>query len=251
MLYIHIVAGLVSLVAGALALFAAKGATLHRRAGIVFAAAMLTMTSSAVVMAALLRPNRVNVVAGTLTFYLVATGLLAVTRRVEQARGRLAALLAVALAISAYALSVAADGAAHPRGLVDGVPATALYVFAAVGLFGAAMDARMLVAGRLEGTARLTRHLWRMGFAMFVATGSFFLGQADEFPAAMRTPFLAVPVLLVVATLVYWSARAIWMRRRPVGEFLGRRARAALARERARGAAREVPRVAAAAASAP
>jgi len=55
---------------------------------------------------------------------------------------------------------------------------------------------------------RLARHLWRMCFAMFVATGSFFLGQAKVFPEPIRIfPLLA---LLVVATLVvsfYWLWR--------------------------------------------
>ena len=233
MLVIHILAGLVALVAGAIALQAAKGASLHRRAGTAFAIAMLTMTSSAFVMAAFLRPNRVNVAVAALTFYLVATGVLAVARRVDEVRGWLAALAAIALLASCYALALGLEGSAHPRGIVDQVPAAALYVFATVGFTGVAMDIRMLAVGRLDGTARLTRHLWRMGFAMFVAYGSFFLGQADEFPVALRKPaLLALPVLLVVATSLYWLARAIWMRRRPVGALLGRRSARAIERDR-------------------
>lgn len=38
---------------------------------------------------------------------------------------------------------------------------------------------------------------------------SFFLGQAGEFPAAVRaTGVLALPVLAVTLTLLYWLARA-------------------------------------------
>jgi hypothetical protein len=43
-LLIHVIAGVLALVAGAVALSAAKGATLHRKSGIVFVYAMLTMS---------------------------------------------------------------------------------------------------------------------------------------------------------------------------------------------------------------
>ena len=81
---IHIIAGLVAITAGAVALYAVKGSTLHRRSGMIFAVAMLTMTSSAVTMAAFLNPNIGNVIAGLLTFYLVSTGLLTMMRSVAQ-----------------------------------------------------------------------------------------------------------------------------------------------------------------------
>src|SRR5262249_40598328 len=52
------------------------------------------------------------------------------------------------------------------------------------------------------------RHLWRMSFAMFIATGSFFLGQAKLLPRPYRImPLLAVPPLLPLALLAYWPAR--------------------------------------------
>lgn len=54
-----------------------------------------------------------------------------------------------------------------------------------------------------------------MGFAMFMATGSFFLGQAKIFPEPIRKlPLLAVPVLLVVVTVLYWIVRVLFMKRR-------------------------------------
>ena len=83
---IHIIAGLLALLAGAVALYATKGAPLHRRSGWVFAVAMATMTTTAAVIAQFFSPNRVNVVAAVLTFYLVATGVLAVRRTVPQMR---------------------------------------------------------------------------------------------------------------------------------------------------------------------
>ena len=60
LLPIHILAASLALVSGAVAMFARKGGTLHRQSGIVFVVAMLVMASSAVLIAAFLRPNRLN-----------------------------------------------------------------------------------------------------------------------------------------------------------------------------------------------
>ena len=96
MLPIHIAAGLLALIAGALAMLARKGGGLHRRAGLVFVAAMLGMSASGAVLA-LLKPEWLSLSAGLLTFYLVATGWLAVLRPVAQSRRLLQALMCLAL----------------------------------------------------------------------------------------------------------------------------------------------------------
>lgn len=79
-------------------------------------------------------------------------------------------------------------------------------------LLGTVLDIRMIVRGGLTGAARTTRHLWRMCFAMFMATGSFFLGQAKLFPAAVReSGLLPVPVFLVIGAFLYWLVRVpVW-----------------------------------------
>lgn len=79
------------------------------------------------------------------------------------------------------------------------MPAFPFFLFGIVGLLAAFLDLRMLRAGGLCGVARLTRHLWRMTFALLIAALSFFLGQAKVFPQAVRIPgFLALPVLAVL-----------------------------------------------------
>lgn len=207
---IHIIAGLLALVAGALALYATKGSTLHRRSGMVFFFAMLVMTSSAVFMASFVNPNRVNVVAGVVTFYLVCTGLLTVRRPVEQMRGLCIALMLLALAGSAYAFTLGMEAVQSTRGLVDGIPAPPIFMFAMVAGLGCLLDARMLLAGRIDGGHRLARHLWRMSFAMWIATMSFFLGQAKLFPSPIRkSGVLAVPVVLVLVAMIYWLQRVL------------------------------------------
>lgn len=210
---IHIIAGLIALVAGATALLAAKGSWLHRKGGLVFVAAMLVMTTSAFVMAAFLRPNRLNVVAAMVTFYLVATAWLTVRRPIEQSRPPLAAFMLMALASAAYASGLGLLAIYSSDGRIDGMPPQPLFLFAGIALLGAIGDLRLLRAGTIEATRRIGRHLWRMGFAMFVATASFFLGQAKVFPEPLRKPgLLAIPVLLVLGTLLYWIIRIRWRR---------------------------------------
>jgi len=69
-------------------------------------------------------------------------------------------------------------------------------------------DVRLARAGGIEGRPRLRRHLWRMCMALFIASLSFFIGQADEIPAAIRIPaLLAVPVVAVPLTVLSWLCR--------------------------------------------
>lgn len=216
MKWIHIAAGLVSLISGAMALYAAKGGDWHRRGGTVFFAAMLVMAGSGALMAVVMKPNPVNVMAGSMTCYLVLTGWLAVKREVAQARAWLTALMCAAFALSAFAWVLVGVAVNSPRGLVGGVPWPPLALFGTVGLLGAALDARLLRAGVLRGPHRLARHLWRMGFAMWIATMSFFLGQPRVFPEFLRQNLglRAIPVLLVMAVVAYWLVRTLAKRRR-------------------------------------
>jgi hypothetical protein len=47
-----------------------------------------------------------------------------------------------------------------------------------------------------------------MCFALFIAAGSFFLGQQQVFPASVRgSPLLFVPVLAVLALMIFWVCR--------------------------------------------
>lgn len=204
---LHVLAGLLALAAGAVALAAAKGKKLHRDSGKLFAGAMLFMSASGAAMAAV-KPDRISVVAGTLTFYLVATGLLALRRPRPGARRLEAAALLVALAVSAAGFRLGLFASASPRGTIDGLPAAPAFLFGVVALFAAIGDARLVRAGSLEGARRIARHLWRMCFALWIAAASFFLGQPQVFPAPLRrSGLLALPVLAVLLLLFYWLAR--------------------------------------------
>ena len=217
MIQLHIIAGLLSLVAGFVALYASKGAWLHRRSGQVFTGAMLFMAGSGALVALLLRPNRLNVIVGVLTCYLVATGLLAVRRRVADSRRMLFALMGVATVAGLAALALGLMAASNPSGRIDQFPAGMILMFAFLGLAAALGDARMLWRGSIEGAQRLTRHLWRMGLALSLATMSLFIGQARHLPDVLRSTGLNnVPVLLVLGTIVFWLVRVRWRARRAV-----------------------------------
>jgi uncharacterized membrane protein len=205
---IHVTAGLLAIAAGAVALWAVKGSPLHKRSGIVFVVAMLTMASTGAVMAAL-KPDRGTALGGVLAFYVVSTGALTVRRTVEQSRGLLTSLMLLAIAAGASNFALGFAARANPDGRIDGYPAFFYFVFGALALLFALGDARTLQRRALDGTQRLVRHISRMGFAMWFATTSFFLGQAKVFPEPLRHAFglRAIPVVVVLAVIVYWLVR--------------------------------------------
>jgi hypothetical protein len=95
----------------------------------------------------------------------------------------------------------------------DGVPVVAL-IYGVILLLAGLGDVRVLVRGALRGSARITRHMWRMCFAMFNATGSFFLGQADVIPEPLRIwPLLFLLAFLPLLAMLYYFARKSVRRR--------------------------------------
>ena len=71
----------------------------------------------------------------------------------------------------------------------------------------------MIRAGGLRGAPRLTRHLWRMCLALFIATASFFLGTGRRIPESLHIRAFRLIPLVVLATMVFWLWR---LRRKPV-----------------------------------
>jgi hypothetical protein len=205
---VHIVAGSLGLIAGYVALYSAKGKAVHRRAGMAFVYAMLTMCAAGLTIAVVrgVAPA-VNVPAALLTASFVATALTAVrppsavTRAVE--RAATLASLGVAVASLTFASQALANG-----GTRDGMPAFPFLLFGVASALAVAGDARMMREGTLRGARRLARHLWRMSFALLVAALSFFIGQAKVIPKPIRIlPLLGLPVLAVLVTMLWWLWR--------------------------------------------
>ena len=208
----HVIAGSVALLSGATALSTAKGHALHRKSGILFVYAMIGMCAGGLTLAlSRVGPwSVVNSSAALMTAYLVITSLTTVrspTPGTPLARWLPVMALALAVAVSVTDLALGVDAVGR-GGRRNGVPAFPFFLFGIVGTLASIGDVRVLRAGALNGAARLARHLWRMTFALFIATMSFFIGQAKVFPKPMRIPaLLALPVLAVLASLLYWMWR--------------------------------------------
>lgn len=205
---IHILAGSLGIVSGFVALYSAKGAPLHRKAGMVFVYVMLTTTMAGLLIAiARGVAPAVNVPAAVLTAYLVITALTTVRPPLAASRPLLAGGMLVALAVGLASVSFAVEAFAN-GGTRNGMPAFPFIMFGAVGLLATAGDIRVIRSGALRGSSRIARHLWRMCFALFIASLSFFIGQARVFPEPIRIrPLLALPVLVVLVTMFYWLWR--------------------------------------------
>ena len=210
--YAHISMGMLALVAGAAAITFPKGSRLHRHSGNVFFVSMLIMAATGTYISIFIVPVMGNVMGGSMAFYLTATGWATVWRKPGQA-GRLEiglALLGLATAIAGITFGLQA--AHSPSGMKDKYPALLYFIFGGAALLGTALDVRMLARGGFTGAARTTRHLCRMCFAMWMATASFFLGQAKLFPPGVReSGVLKIPVFLVIAALLYSLVRVrVW-----------------------------------------
>jgi uncharacterized membrane protein len=200
----HVLAGILALLFGYVALYATKGATLHRRSGLFFVYAMVTMSLSGALMDAWTsRRITVNVVAGLMTFYFVTTGLLTVRSRAPESLWIDRAAVAFVLTVSVLAFVAGLD--MMRRGRPEAAPS---FIFGIVGLLAATGDIRVLRGRIMKGAPRIARHLWRLCFAMWVAAASFFWGPPRRVPELIRIPALqAVAVLLPIAVMLYWLWR--------------------------------------------
>jgi uncharacterized membrane protein len=204
LLPLHILSGGLALLFGYVALYAAKGATLHRKSGMLFVYAMVTLSLSGALMEALNKSvTSVNVVAGLLTFYFVTTALLTVRPRLQASSSidRVGVLLALTVSVLAFIAGIDLAG----RGRPEAAPS---FIFGVVGVLAAAGDIRVIRAGGIQGPRRIKRHLWRMCFAMWVAAASFFWGPPGRVPKLIYYPaLLPIPVLTPVAVMLYWLWR--------------------------------------------
>jgi uncharacterized membrane protein len=211
LLPIHIAAGGVAIILGAIALLVKKGGTVHRRSGLLFVYAMLVMGVSASILGFLKSPTDSNVFAGFMIAYFVGTGLTTVRPVSLWTRGINVAGLVIAVGLASLDILGGIQAFNSPGRLLKGVPFFMLFFIAAVMILAAAGDVRMMRSGLPRGARRLSRHLWRMCFALFIAAGSFFSIRqrvAKILPAPFTTaPMRALPILLIFGAMFYWLWR--------------------------------------------
>lgn len=208
LLPVHIIAGGLAIGLGAAALIARKGAWLHRKTGLLFVAAMITMGLSGSALA-LRHGADPNAVGGFMSVYLVSMGLMTVRPPSRGARGL--AIGAMVLGFVLGLLNFVLGCVALSRGTLAGVPAPPYFIFALVGLLGSYGDLRVLRGGVSRGAPRLARHLWRMCLALFIAAASFFSIRA-RVAKVLPEPFLngyarTLPIVLILGAMLYWLWR--------------------------------------------
>jgi uncharacterized membrane protein len=210
-LVLHICAGTLGLLSGAAAMTFRKGSRGHRIAGNAFVLSMLTMGAGAVYLA-VLKSQVTNIFGGLLTFYMVGTAWATARRKDTDKDGETRLFdwcaLLLALAVGGSQITFGVEAALSPTGLKYGYPAGMFVPMGVIVLIAAAGDVRMLARGGIHGTRRIARHLWRMCFGLFIASGSLFLGQQQVFPAALRgTSVLLFLAFLPLLLLIFWMIR--------------------------------------------
>jgi len=210
LLILHVAAGCAAILAGAAALSVRKGERLHRKAGTAFFVAMLVMAAFATVLSVLRQPG--TILGGIFVVYLVATAW-ATVKRPAGTLGhfeKFAFLVAAGCAAGELVLGLLA--ARSPNGRFLGYPFPLYYVLGSIVTLAAIGDLRMILRGGISGAARIARHLWRMCFALFFATGSFFIGQQKVMPAFMHgSPILVMLGIAPLVLMFFW----LWRMHRP------------------------------------
>lgn len=206
MLLIHVMGGAVAIVAGFAAVVVAKGGQWHRRTGNAFVVAMLVMATFGAVVG--LYEMRMTFVGAILSAYLAYTGFTTVRPFAGGGRRQHVALMVVAVLVALFELMMGVRAWGMPRHAINGVPAAMILFMGTIALLAGVGDWRMIRAGGIQGTRKVARHLWRMCFALFIASGSFFLGQMRVMPQPMRKlPLMMALGLAPLFVLLYWMWR--------------------------------------------
>jgi len=201
---LHFLVGTLCLVAGAAAFLVRKGSRPHRWAGRVFVVSMLLLCASGLYMS-LTRSILFTAFLALLAGHAVATGWLAAARISGRAEVIAAGVIALVAITGAGSGLVVAN---LPSGELNGLPPAAFYGLGGVAIWVAVIDVLALSRGEANDRQRLTRHVWRMGFALFIASFIFFFGNNSVLPPVLRSPVaLLVPVLTVIGLTLYGSLR--------------------------------------------
>lgn len=200
-LFLHIMTGAVALAAAGVAVGSKKGCRFHRRAGKTYTLAMLTVGTSALVLA-LAHPNAFLFAIGVFSLYLVFTGWRAAVvsdgwpRWPDHVAG--IAMGAAGLFMVGYGIGgIAGGGGAQPL---------ILLAFGSIGLTMALADWRDWQRGPVAGKARIARHLGRMlggTIATITAAGVVNLGFLPDLVVWLG------PTALITPLIFWWTARVM------------------------------------------
>lgn len=211
-LYMHIIGGGLGLLSGLVASLSKKGSLIHRNSGKIFLVSMLVCYGIGAAVAPFLNEGqRVNFVAAILALYLLVSGVQAVKLRSYTASkfNLVGLLLSTSIAVLGFVFMYM--GSQSESGTVDGSPPDAFLLFVIAGSLSAIGEARILIIKKLSAQGRLYRHLWRMCFSFFIASGSLFSGQIQMFPDWFANSFLPILCsLFPLLVLWYWTIKMLF-----------------------------------------
>src|SRR5216684_1186178 len=219
-LIVHICGGSLGLLSGTAAMCFRKGSPRHVLAGRVFVASMLIMGAFAAYLA-ITRHQPNNIGGGILTVYLIGTAWLTARRKDGETSRWDWVWLMIPLANGILLWMTGVKVLRSGDSSLGGVPVGMMFFLGSVCLLAAAGDVRMLVRGGVAGVKRISRHLWRMCFGLFIASGSFFFGGSNRplrllstvglgkylSPALFNTTLYLVLTILPLILLIFWLVR--------------------------------------------
>jgi uncharacterized membrane protein len=202
LMWVHIDSGVAALISGAIAIAMRKGGKGHGLAGSWFVGAMVVLGLTAAVLSPL-KAQPESPLGGLLVCYFVLTAWIAARRR-DGVMG-LFEKVACLFALGGGAVTLWAGFAGEATTDAGRGP---VFIFGAVCLLAGLLDLNAILRRKLTPAQRLSRHVWRICVAFFIATGSFFLGQQDVMPELVRgSPWLFVPAFAPFAVMLFWLIR--------------------------------------------
>ncbi len=199
----HIVTAAIGLLSGSGALMLRKGSTRHKQSGRIFVISMLLMAVTAAPLA-LAAGKILDAGSSALVCYLVLTSWLTF-----QPKRPGVTYLLIGLGICTLGGYLWSEWARISSGTVrPDVPAGVGFVFAAIIALALVGDLRLHFRDGMSRAAMLGRHLWRMCFALFMASVSFFLSRAHLFPEPVQASgVLYVLALAPLLCMLFWLVR--------------------------------------------
>ncbi|MBQ4848305.1 DUF2306 domain-containing protein [Pseudoalteromonas sp. MMG005] len=213
MMLIHIITGSIAVLSGVAALALKKGKKPHRNAGKIFVVSMTLMALTGGYIA-YIKPMMITLIAGLFTLHLVLSAFLIVKspphaiKPLDYMLPFASAGLCVASAYFGY------NALTSPIGHVDGFSHEPYFFFALLSLVALIGDIKLVINKGISNTQRMTRHIWRMSFALYIAIGSFFGQGAQALPDMITQTFLMhIPESLILLIMCFWLGKT-WLNSR-------------------------------------
>ncbi|MFT7417970.1 MAG: putative membrane protein [Glaciecola sp.] len=200
---LHLAVGTLAVVGGFAAMLLPKGKTLHKFAGKIFFYTMLALCFSGIYLT-FARSLQLTLLLAIFSLYLLLTGWYAMARKDSRVtvfdKVGFYVISTIGIATLIFSILGWSLNWHYPS---SEPPYPGYLIFVIFSAFLAYWDYQLLVTKVLVGTKRLIRHLWRMHFALLIATFIFFGGNSNVLPEALRTDFILMAPIVTVLTFMF------------------------------------------------